>query len=151
MRLLFIVVFLFSAWYLQAQDSVAINQVYDQFSKAYELLDVDIIRGLYEKDAYYFYPNIPIQRGHESFMGGFKDMFNRARESQTVLNIDFQILERKIIGEYAYDVGYYNLSRSTGQENVGKFVTILKRQKDGSWKFVLDTYSSAPLEAWDKP
>lgn len=134
-----------------AQGPEGIDQVYRTFSEAYGLLDDGMIRDLYEPDAYYFYPNIPIQRGLDSFMSGFTDMFNRARESQTSLQIDFRIVERQLLGDHAYDIGYYKLSRSTGKTSVGKFVTILRRQEDGSWKFILDTYSSAPEDAFDKP
>ena len=134
---------------LWAQGPVEIDKVYETFSEAYTLLDHQMVQGLYEEDAYYFYPQIPIQRGHNKFMKGFKDMFNRARESNTTLKIEFKIVERQLMGDHAYDVGYYRLSKSDGNVSVGKFVTILRRQEDKSWKFVLDTYSSAPLEAFD--
>ncbi len=135
---------------LWAQGPKEIDQVYQTFSMAYTSLDDSLVRTLYEEDAFYFYPGIPIQRGHESFMDGFSDMFNRARESKTKLTIEFNIVERQVLGEQAYDVGYYRLSKSDGNVDVGKFVTILRKQSDGSWKFVLDFYSSAPLEAFDQ-
>ena len=134
---------------LWAQGPAEIDKVYETFSKAYTLLDHQMVQQLYEEDAYYFYPQIPIQRGHEKFMKGFKDMFNRARESSTTLKIEFRIVERQLVGDHVYDVGYYRLSKSDGNVSVGKFVTILRKQQDNTWKFVLDTYSSAPLEAFD--
>ena len=134
---------------LWGQGPAEIDAVYETFSQAYELLDDQMVQDLYESDAYYFYPQIPIQRGYENFMGGFRDMFNRAREGNTTLKIEFRIVERQVLGDHAYDVGYYRLNKSDGHRSVGKFVTILRKQADGSWKFVLDTYSSAPLEAFD--
>ena len=123
--------------------------MYQTFSKAYDLLDSEMVKALYEPDAYYFYPQIPIQRGYDKFMGGFEDMFRRANNDSATLKIEFRIIERNVIADHAYDVGYYRLSRSTGNVSVGKFVTILRKQDDGQWKFVLDTYSSAPVEAFD--
>ncbi len=136
---------------LWAQGPTAIDKVYETFSEAYVQLDGDMVQALYEPDAYYFYPKIPVQRGHDSFMDGFRDMFKRAADDGISLLIEFRILERKMLGDHAYDVGYYRLSKSDGNVDVGKFVTILKEQADGSWKFILDTYSSAPIEAFDAP
>ena len=141
-------VFLLS-YNLPAQGPAEIDQVYETFSKAYDLLDSELIKTLYEPDAFYFYPQTPVQRGYENFMGGFEDMFRRAKADEVKLKIEFRIIERNQISDHAYDVGYYRLSRSNGQVSVGKFVTILRLQQDGSWKFVLDTYSSAPLEAFE--
>lgn len=138
-------------WATYAQGPPALDQVYETFSVAYDSLDSEMVKALYEPDAYYFYPQIPIQRGYDKFMGGFEGMFSRAKADSVTLNIEFRIVERQLVADHAYDVGYYRLSRSSGNVSVGKFVTILRQQEDGSWKFVLDTYSSAPLEAFDAP
>lgn len=143
-------IFMFSNLATVAQGPEQIDLVYKTFSEAYVQLDAQMVQDLYEPDAYYFYPQIPIQRGHKSFMNGFTDMFDRARENQTTLKIEFRIVERQLMHDHAYDIGYYRLSKSDGNVSVGKFVTILRKQEDGGWKFVLDTYSSAPLDAFDQ-
>jgi len=109
-----------------------------------------MVQNLYQEDAYYIYPQIPLQKGHQHFMNGFRDMFSRATLDTISLSINFRIVDRKLIEDHAYDVGYYKLVRSNGKKSVGKFVTILRKQSNGQWKFVLDSYSSAPLDAFDK-
>lgn len=43
-------------------------------------------------------------------------------------------------GDLGYTYGIHtDINKSTGQETRGTYVTIWKKQKDGSWKFVLDT------------
>jgi ketosteroid isomerase-like protein len=43
-------------------------------------------------------------------------------------------------GELGYTYGYYTRTiKATGVVSRGTYVTIWKKQKDGSWKFVLDT------------
>ena len=42
-------------------------------------------------------------------------------------------------GELGYTYGYYTRTiKATGEVSRGTYVTIWKKQKDGSWKFVLD-------------
>ena len=135
---------------LRAQGPPALDSVYYKFSEAYRLLDANMVQDLYQDDAYYIYPQIPLQKGHEHFMNGFIDMFRIAIVDTISLSIRFRIIDRKLIGDHAYDVGYYKLVRSNGRQSVGKFVTILRQQSNGQWKFVLDSYSSAPLDAFDK-
>ena len=43
-------------------------------------------------------------------------------------------------GEIGYTYGIHiNINRMTGEEKKGTYVTIWQKQKDGSWKFILDT------------
>ena len=43
-------------------------------------------------------------------------------------------------GELGYTYGIHsNLEKATGKISKGTYITIWKRQSDGSWKFVLDT------------
>ncbi len=43
-------------------------------------------------------------------------------------------------GELGYTIGYYTRTvKATGEAGRGTYVTIWEKQKDGKWKFVLDT------------
>jgi ketosteroid isomerase-like protein len=50
----------------------------------------------------------------------------------------FEMIARS--GELGYTYGYYTRTiKATGEVSRGTYVTIWKKQIDGSWKFVLDT------------
>jgi len=131
-----------------------IQAVYTQFTKAYQTLDVRLMKDLYLEDALYLTPGKgPIQKGHAEFIPGFESMFQKAKEEKEQLNIQFKFIKRSIQPTIAYDVGYYKMSRTdslgASRSFSGKFTTILVRQKDNSWKFSLDTYNSAKVEDFD--
>jgi hypothetical protein len=81
-------------------------------------------------------------------------MFDNARVDSAKLEIDFQIKDRQINNDRAVDIGYYHLVRRKDRQisftDVGKFITVLKKQSNGHWKFITDGYSQAPVEAWPR-
>ena len=137
--------------------STSIDSLYQQFSKAYQTLDVDLVANLYVEDAHYLPANsnqgVLTSRAEirESFSGFFKWNKNNNRD----LNISFRIIKRAIDDSLAYDIGYYLIkSKPRDKEefpedgNVGKFVVAMGLQQDGSWKFLLDGFSPAPFNAF---
>lgn len=134
-------------------DEDLINSIYDRFSIAYTDLNAELVNNLYEENAIYLNPGDPIQFGRSAFISSFQDMFASSKADSTKLNIQFRILDRKIVSaEQVIDIGYFRLERKkdtiTNGTNVGKFITILHKQPDGSWKFIADAYNHAPIEAW---
>ena len=129
-----------------------IEQVYRHFSAAYATKDVSVIESIYEQSAIYLSPGDSIGFGQQSFIPGFASMFHNAEVDSIDLAIEFQIVDRKLIEDRAVDVGYYRLTRTKdGQEprfSVGKFITVLRKQTEGDWKFTHDGYSNAPEMAW---
>lgn len=138
------------------QHEPGIDQVYATFSKAYATCDVSLISEIYSEEALYLQPNgeAGVQEGREAFIGGFEQMFAWAKESKIQLAISFRFVRREVWDDHAYDIGYYRLVQSNaqgevGEPAVGKFITLLEKQADGSWRFILDGYSNAPLSAFD--
>jgi len=133
-------------------DETPINNVYDTFSEAYRNLDVSLVEKIYTDSAIYLNPGDPIQFGKSEFIGSFARMFSEAKADSAMLDIQFRILDRRLTTDQAVDIGYYQLQRKKGTEigftSVGKFITVLKKQSDGTWKFITDGYSQAPLDAW---
>ena len=135
---------------LEAQ--IEVQDVYSLFSKAYQTYDSGIIKTIYAEEAIYLSPGQAIEIGSNTFIGGFRGMFERARERNEALNISFKIVHRRKEGKVVIDIGYYKLVRSSlGEEDkisVGKFIAILEKFEDGNWKFIADGYSEAPIEAF---
>jgi uncharacterized protein (TIGR02246 family) len=136
-----------------SRDSSAavIDKIYEDFTAAYHNLDVDAVTNLYTEDAHYLAPDTSILIGREVIRSSFARFFDWAKANEAQLKISFKVVDRSISGDLAYDVGYYyletlfpNSPEKKSRKDVGKFVTVAKRQPDGSWKFHVDGYSSAP-------
>ncbi len=140
-----------------AADSGAIDDLYRTFNEAYQSHDAELVASLYAEDAHYLEPNpeLAIREGRASIRETFSGFMEWAEQNNRDLEIQFRILDREISGDMAYDTGYYLLRtkpdsvESFGNEGgVGKFVTVMGRQSDGSWKFLLDGFSPAPYRAF---
>jgi len=139
------------------QASQLIDQLYQQFEVAYDSLDTDMVSNLYAKEAFYLMPHrqAPILKGRKSIRESFFEFISGAANNNHQLDITFRIISRKISDSLAFDVGYYH-TRSKADTaaafpekgSVGKFVTVMGLTPDGSWKFLLDGYNSAPYEAF---
>jgi ketosteroid isomerase-like protein len=71
-------------------------------------------------------------------------------KSDTSFILKWEPLFEKIAesGDLGYTYGIHsNINKSTGEEKKGTYVTIWQKQKDGSWKFVLDTGTQGLPEA----
>ncbi len=132
--------------------SLELNKVYETFSQAYADKDIGLIEAIYTTNAVYLTPGDTIKLHADDFIPGFADMFHRADVDSIFLKLEFQIRERQQFPNQAIDAGYYRFTRLTSGEvtniSLGKFITVLSRQEDGSWKFTHDGYSDAPQSAW---
>lgn len=83
--------------------------------------------------------------GRESIRRVLASHLDWAKSSGRDIDIGFRIVARKISDSLAYDTGYYLIRSKPRDEaafpeggSVGKFVTVIGLQPDGSWKFLLD-------------
>jgi uncharacterized protein (TIGR02246 family) len=112
------------------------------FAAAANAGNIDGVIAIYADDASLLPPGFPPQEGRDAirkFWGGLLGAYT----------VRFDVNSDKIEGrgDLAYAVGHYKLSatpKAKGPppiEEEGKFVEVLKRQPDGSWKYVVDMYS----------
>jgi uncharacterized protein (TIGR02246 family) len=124
-----------------------IDAIYARFSEGYRQLDAKMVADLYTDNAIYMTPESGVDRGRELIVKNFDGFFRSVRGEGASLRISFQIVERKVSGDLAYDVGIYTLETSSGdkvlQTSKGKFVVVAVKQK-GKWRFQLDSYSNLP-------
>ena len=74
------------------------------------------------------------------------DVVPKAFTPGSVLTMNIYPEEITVAGDWAYSRGTYNSDRVVEGEEVrieGKFLTILKRQSDGSWKIYRDCFNSS--------
>lgn len=124
-------------------DRAAIRAADSSFAAAANAGDVDAVAAVYARDASLLAPNLPPQRGQtaiRAFWGGFLNAYT----------VKFEIASDTIEGrgDLAYNMGQYRFTAvpkvrsNPGVADEGKFLEVLKKQPDGSWKYVVDMYSS---------
>jgi uncharacterized protein (TIGR02246 family) len=131
-----------------------IDAIYAKFSRAYRELDSQMVIDLYTENAVYMTPDSAIDRGRAHIARTFESFFTSIKQRGGKMSISFQIVERRVSNDMAYDVGIFNLAVSgpDGKPRIskGKFVVIaVKQGKD--WKFQLDSYSDLPKPRGETP
>ena len=128
---------------LSAADRAAIQAADSAFVAAANAGDLDALTKVYASNASLLPPNLPPQKGLgaiRGYWGGFLKAYSVKFE------IGSDTVEGR--GDLAYNVGHYRFTAvpksrdGTGVADEGKFVEILKKQPDGSWKYLVDMYSS---------
>ena len=128
---------------LAAEDLAGIRAADSAFAAAANAGDVDQVAAVYANDAVLLPPNLPPQRGRtaiRNFWGGL------LRSYTLNFEIGSDTVEGR--GDLAYNVGHYRFTAvpkektNPGMADEGKFVEILKKQADGSWKYAVDMYNS---------
>jgi uncharacterized protein (TIGR02246 family) len=128
---------------LSAADQAGIRSADSAFMAAANAGDADQVAEVYAQDGSVLAPNLPPQKGRDAvraFWGGFLDAYT----------VRFEIASDTIEGrgDLAYNQGHYRYTAVPKAKGVpgiadeGKFLEILKKQRDGSWKYVVDMYSS---------
>ena len=125
-----------------------IDDVYRRFSQAYRNLDPQAVTNLYTGDALYLSPGSDIKRGREKILAEFSGYFNSVKASGGSLTVSFQILDRRVSGDLAYDVGIYTIAQKSAagetRSGRGKFVVVARRVANGDWLFQVDSYNGLP-------
>lgn len=128
---------------LSSDDQARIRATDSAFVAAANSGSVDGVLAVYASDAALLAPNLPPQKGRDAiraYWAGFLEAYNVRFE------IGSDTIEGR--GDLAYNLGHYRLTAvpkakgSPGMADEGKFVEILKKQPDGSWKYVVDMYNS---------
>jgi uncharacterized protein (TIGR02246 family) len=128
---------------LSPADQAKIRAVDSAFMAAANAGDVDGVAAVYADNGALLAPNLPPQKGRDAikaFWGGFLDAYS----------VRFEVASDTIEGrgDLAYNQGHYRFTAvpkakgAPGVADEGKFIEILKQQPDGSWKYILDMYSS---------
>lgn len=128
---------------ISAADMAGIRSADSAFVAAANAGDAEKIAQVYAEDGSLLAPNLPPQKGRDAvraFWGGFFDAYT----------VRFEVASDTIEGrgDLAYNQGRYRFTavpKAKGVPGVadeGKFLEILKKQPDGSWKYVVDMYSS---------
>ena len=128
---------------LTDRDFAGVRAADSAFAASANAGNVDGVVAVYAANAALLPPNLPPQKGHSairSFWGGFLDAYTVRFE------LESDTIEGR--GDLAYNMGHYRFTAvpkakaNPGVADEGKFLEVLKRQPDGTWKYVVDMYSS---------
>lgn len=119
-----------------AADLAAVNAVRDAWIAAYNSGNADAVADLYTEDASDNPANEPSAIGRAAIRERIATQFGMGSASATVT-----ATATEVDGDLAYDAGNYTVSITPagGGEAMtvdGRYVVILRRQSDGSWKLV---------------
>lgn len=128
----------------EGRDADAIMEVWRSYERGINASDLDLWLSLWDEDGIQFPPDEAMHRGKAEIRAANVDFF-------PILEMRMSISPQEIavLGDYAYSSGSYVLDfseRGSGEWTHvdGKFLTILRRQADGSWKLWRDCFNSNP-------
>lgn len=127
----------------RAQDERAIREADAATLKAAQAKDVDGAVANYAEDGSWLPPNAPMVNGKAAIRAGWLKLVNSPG-----FNIDWQIgkLEVGRAGDLGYTIYTYQLALEGPDgkpiTDHGKDMAIWKKQSDGSWKMIADTFNS---------
>jgi uncharacterized protein (TIGR02246 family) len=106
--------------------------------------DVDKFASYYSDDASLLMPNAPIINGKDNIRAALKPML---ADPNFALTFQATRADASKGGDFVYTVGAYSLTMTrpdgkTAATDTGKYLTVFKKQADGSWKAVVDMISS---------
>jgi uncharacterized protein (TIGR02246 family) len=127
----------------RAADESAVREADAAWSKAAAAKDVEGYLSFYAEDAVSLPPNAPMLTGKESMR---KDLSEAMASPGFALSWQASKVEASRGGDLAYSMGTYEGTMNDAKGKLvterGKYVTVWKKQSDGTWKVVVDIYNS---------
>lgn len=129
-------------------DSKAIGETLEEYISAWKAANAGRIANLYSKDAVILPGDHPAERGRAGIVKYNQDFFDQYKPG----DFDISTHDRKIINDWAFDSGSYSFTATpkAGGKPIsdrGKYVVIMHKQPDGSWKWYRDIDNSDGPEA----
>ena len=128
---------------LSAADEAAVREADQAFAKAASASDAAALTAFYASDAVLMPPGSPAIKGSEEigkFWSGMTASVSGPFELKTTA-VDGR-------GDLAFSTGEYTLTLTPRQKGAkplpvehGKYLGIMKKQADGSWKLIYDTWN----------
>jgi uncharacterized protein (TIGR02246 family) len=129
-------------------DVQAIRDTEAQWNRDYQAKDVDKLLAHYSGDAVLMAPGAPPAMGSDAIRAALKEM---AGDSALSLKFEASHVEVAKSGDLGFTEGTYNMTMTNPATNKpmndkGSYVTVYRKQADGSWKAISDiaTSSTAP-------
>jgi uncharacterized protein (TIGR02246 family) len=121
-------------------DAKAIRDTEVAWGQAWGTKDVDKITSFYADDAAVLMPDMAVMNGMAAIKTGFKPITDDKNFSGTFATSKVEVSKG---GDLGYSQGTYTITMTDEKSKKpvtehGKYVTIYKKQGDGSWKAIED-------------
>ena len=122
-------------------DLAAIREKMKQFAIAINTGDLNGWISMWTEDGIQMPPGTPARIGKEQIRAGMKPAFD-----QFILKMEINYEELRTSGDLGFERGTFTetmIPRAGGETEKynGKYLTILERQADGSWKVIRDCFN----------
>ena len=123
-------------------DVAAIKDTEAAWLKDAQTKDVDKWVAHYTEDASVLIPNAPLLTGKDAISGGIKPMLSDPNFALTFASSKVDVAKS---GDLGYTQGTYSMTTTNpatkaSYEEKGKYLTVYRKQTDGTWKSVEDTF-----------
>ena len=123
-------------------DIAAINEIWNQYTVGLNTGDLDLWISLWADNGIQMPPGTPAVIGKEKIRAKYESIF-----PQFIFKMAITNEEVRVARNWAFSRGTYTLSttpKAGGKTTkiAGKYLTILERQADGSWKIARDCFNS---------
>jgi ketosteroid isomerase-like protein len=131
------------AWSAHGQDSAAvpagIEKLHRDDINATIARDADALTALLDDDAVLLQPGTPPIVGRAAFHDFMKTAITKSPSVKVVKYVP-DIRDIQVAGNVAYEWGYFDAVQKSSDQQAAqslraKFIRVMKRQSDGSWKF----------------
>jgi len=125
-------------------DIKAVKSVEDEEVKAVAAKDLDKILIYDADDESKLLPNLPIITGKDNIKAAWKPFL---ADPNFAITFQSTRADASKGGDFAYTIGTYSMTVSNPKDKKpitdhGKYLTVFKKQPDGSWKMVADMINS---------
>ncbi len=126
----------------RAVNEAVIRDLDAQWSKTAAAHDLNGTLSYYSDDAVLLPPNAPVANTKDAIRASWAEL------TAPGVDISWQASKVEVAnsGDIAYSIGSYTLAMQDPQGKLisdkGKFMEVWKKQPDGKWKAVADTYNS---------
>jgi uncharacterized protein (TIGR02246 family) len=107
------------------------------YNEAFNAGDAAGCAAFFTEDVLLMSPDQPMTRGRKAF----EDTYRSRMDDSTGGTHTNELVEFGVDGDLAYQVGTFAVTGSNADEQ-GKFVNVLKRQADGTWKVAVSIFNS---------
>jgi uncharacterized protein (TIGR02246 family) len=107
------------------------------YNEAFNRGDAAGCAAFFSEDVVLMAPDQPMTRGRKTF----EETYRSRMEQSTGGTHSNELVEYGVDGDLAYQIGTYAVTGTNAPEQ-GKFLNILKRQADGTWKVAVSIFNS---------
>jgi uncharacterized protein (TIGR02246 family) len=120
----------------------AIRELTREFVEAYNRGDATAIGEMYTEDSKLLPPNMALVRGKQAI----QDFWKMAMAMGMHANLETE--EVDLDGDLGYDRGIITLTKQSKEGDIitnrGKYLVVMKRHADGSWRIAVDIWNGNP-------